>query len=63
MLVSQLSSTLPSSAGGGGKGSPSSPGKKKVAKEIVLNVSTIVIQGCHLVRLSATAVYSKIFDM
>jgi len=27
MLVSQLSSTLPSSAGGGGKGSPSSPGK------------------------------------
>ena len=29
MLVSQLSSTLPSSAGGGGKGSPSSPGKNK----------------------------------
>ena len=31
MLVSQLSSTLPSSAGGGGKGSPSSPGKKSLS--------------------------------
>jgi len=32
VLVSQLSSTLPSSAGGGGKGSPSSPGKKNKKK-------------------------------
>jgi len=32
---SQLSSTLTPSAGGGGKGSPSSPGKKKEFKELV----------------------------
>ena len=36
MLVSQLSSTLPSSAGDSGKGSPSSPEKKK-KKELIKN--------------------------
>ena len=34
-----------------------------VAKGIVSNVSTIVIQGCRLVRHSATALNSTIFDV
>ena len=44
MLVSQLSSTLPSSAGGGGKGSPSSPGKKVffTCNSIILTVALLL---------------------